>query len=354
MLPGRGRTGSAARPARLLGARTAWTTVGDGEFFCPGCGGDRNYQRLTGRRRFTLLGIPVLPRGETGPVVECAACRGHFGTDVLDHPTTTRFSAMLRDAVHTVALAVLAAGGTCSRTSLEAAAATVRAAGFDDCTEDQLEALVEALAADTGRFYDAPLRSGPRHRAPRGPRPPGPPPRPGRPRVDPRPGRPHRARRRPLHPRRTRRPHDRGHRADHLRGRGDPPAGGGPHALLTLSPPPPRATAANRLRPPELPHAASARDSRALGPDFPPAPRRGRLPGSGLCGPIAARAATARRMAPRRGRPPVTPARSGPGAARFRPCRTGGRGGAGAPRTSSDAPSERPARAPVAARDRPA
>jgi hypothetical protein len=153
VLPVRGRNGREARPARLLGTRTAWTPVGDGEFFCPGCGGDRNYQRLTGRRRFTLLGVPVLPRGETGPVVECAACRRHFGTDALDHPTTTRFSAMLRDAVHTVALAVLAAGGTCSRTSLEAAASTVRVAGFDDCTEDQLGALVEALAADTGRSY---------------------------------------------------------------------------------------------------------------------------------------------------------------------------------------------------------
>lgn len=160
MLPERGRSGHAAGPARLLGTRTAWTAVGDGEFFCPGCGGDRNYQRLTGRRRFTLLGVPVLPRGETGPVVECAACARHFGTDVLDHPTTTRFSAMLRDAVHTVALAVLAAGGSCARTSLETAAATVRAAGFDDCTEDQLSALVEALASDTGRVYGRPCGAG--------------------------------------------------------------------------------------------------------------------------------------------------------------------------------------------------
>ena len=109
--------------SRVLGTRTAWTTVGDGEFFCPGCGGDRNYQRLTGRRRFICLGVPVLPRGETGPVVECAACGRHYSADVLDHPTTTRFSAMLRDAVHTVALAVLAAGGTCARASLETAAA---------------------------------------------------------------------------------------------------------------------------------------------------------------------------------------------------------------------------------------
>ncbi|MFI6334437.1 TerB family tellurite resistance protein [Streptomyces sp. NPDC050535] len=156
MLPGWGRNGRAAPVSRILGFRTAWTTVGDGEFFCPGCGGDRNFQRLVGRRRFTCLGVPVLPRGETGPVVECAACGQHYGADVLDHPTTTRFSAMLRDAVHTVALAVLATSGNCARTSLETAASAVRSAGFDDCTEDQLGALVEALAADTGRVFGEP------------------------------------------------------------------------------------------------------------------------------------------------------------------------------------------------------
>jgi hypothetical protein len=154
-VPVRGRDGRAAGAARILRIGTAWTPVGDGEFYCPGCGGDRNYQRLTGRRRLTLLGVPLLPRGTAGPVVECAACGRHYGTDVLDHPTTRRFSAMLRDAVHTVALAVLAAGGTSSRTALETAAGTVRAAGFDGCTEEQLAALVEALAADTGRVLGA-------------------------------------------------------------------------------------------------------------------------------------------------------------------------------------------------------
>ncbi|MFJ7999149.1 TerB family tellurite resistance protein [Streptomyces sp. NPDC096310] len=149
MLPAQGPRG---RKPRLCGIRTSWTTVGDGEFFCPDCGGDRNYRRRTGRRRFTVLGIPLLARGCAGPVVECAACHAHFGTDALDHPTTLRFSAMLRDAVHTVALAVLAAGGTSSRTVRETAVLTVRAAGFEDCTEDRLTDLVEALAADTGRF----------------------------------------------------------------------------------------------------------------------------------------------------------------------------------------------------------
>ncbi|WP_405986175.1 TerB family tellurite resistance protein [Streptomyces sp. NBC_00872] len=148
--------GSSGRKVRICGIRTSWNTVGDGEFFCPDCGGDRNYRRRTGRRRFTVLGVPLLARGVAGPVIECAACHAHFGTDILDHPTTIRFSAMLRDAVHTVALAVLAAGGMSSRTVRETAVHAVRAAGFEDCTEERLTDLVEALAADTGRFVVGP------------------------------------------------------------------------------------------------------------------------------------------------------------------------------------------------------
>ncbi|MEU5216062.1 TerB family tellurite resistance protein [Streptomyces sp. NPDC020807] len=136
----------------VCGIRTSWNTIGDGEFFCEECGGDRNYRRRTGRRRFAVLGIPVLPRGCTGPVVECAACHTHFGVEVLERPTTARFSAMLRDGVHTVALALLCAGGTDSRAVLDRAVSAVRAAGYADCTAVQLVDLVEALAADTGRF----------------------------------------------------------------------------------------------------------------------------------------------------------------------------------------------------------
>ncbi|MFJ8979960.1 TerB family tellurite resistance protein [Streptomyces sp. NPDC102282] len=135
---------------RIYGVRTVWDTVGDGEFFCPCCGGDRNYRRLTGRHRLTVLGLPLLARGSAGPVVECAACGTRCAPDALDHPTTTRFSAMLREAVHTVTLAVLAAGGATSRTVLETAAATVRDAGLDDCSQEQLFTIVEVLAADTG------------------------------------------------------------------------------------------------------------------------------------------------------------------------------------------------------------
>ncbi|WP_433889242.1 TerB family tellurite resistance protein [Streptomyces sp. CA-111067] len=136
----------------IWGVRTAWHTEDDGEFYCPGCGGDRGYQRRTGTRRLTVLNVPLLTRGPAGTVVECTACHEQFGPEALLRPTTTRFSAMLRDAVHTIALAVLTAGGSSGRPARDAAVGAVRSAGFSDCTEDQLLGLLAAIVADEGRY----------------------------------------------------------------------------------------------------------------------------------------------------------------------------------------------------------
>jgi hypothetical protein len=124
--------------------RTAWRTEGDGEFYCPGCGGDRNYRRLAGTRRFTVFNVPLAGRGAAGLIIECGTCRHRFGLDALDAPTTSHFSALLRDAMHTVALAVLSVGGCGTRQARATALAAVRDAGLFDVTEEEL---IGALAA---------------------------------------------------------------------------------------------------------------------------------------------------------------------------------------------------------------
>lgn len=133
---------------RVAGVRTVWTAVEDGEFFCPGCGGDRNYELRTGRRRLTFLRVPLLPRGTTGPVVACSSCQDHFDPAALQQPTTTELGSLLRDAVHAVALGVLGAGGAGSRTARTTAVGWLRGAGFASCDEEQLLTLVAALTAD--------------------------------------------------------------------------------------------------------------------------------------------------------------------------------------------------------------
>lgn len=132
----------------MASVRTAWTTVEDGDFFCPDCGGDRNYERRTGRRLLTVLGVPLAPRGEADPVVVCSSCLGLFGTETLHEPTTTRLASLLRDAVHAVALSMLRAGGADSRTARMTAVGWLRESGFSSCDDEQLLTLLAALSAD--------------------------------------------------------------------------------------------------------------------------------------------------------------------------------------------------------------
>lgn len=144
----------------MWGVRPRWRTDVLGDFFCPGCGGDRNYRRQHGRRWLRLLGTPVLPLGPVIGSVQCTSCHGRFGVESLEQPTCVRLGGMLRDAQYTVALAMLAAGGTAHRAAREAACGAVRDAGFEDCGEAQVLAALAALSGLGGELYDAHGMSG--------------------------------------------------------------------------------------------------------------------------------------------------------------------------------------------------
>lgn len=131
---------------RLWGVRRRWRTDVLGDFFCPGCGGDRNYRRQHGRRWLRLFGSPVLPLGPVIGSVQCTSCHGRYGVESLEQPTCVRLTGMLRDAQYTIALAMLAAGGTGSAAVRAEACEVVRAAGFEDCGEAQVLAALAALS----------------------------------------------------------------------------------------------------------------------------------------------------------------------------------------------------------------
>ncbi|MFB6890223.1 TerB family tellurite resistance protein [Kitasatospora sp. NPDC056327] len=102
-----------------------------------------------------MLGTPVFPLGPVIGSVQCTSCRGRFGVESLEQPTCVRLGGMLRDAQYTVALAVLAAGGTGHRAAREAACAAVRDAGFEDCGEAQVLAALAALSGLGDELHDA-------------------------------------------------------------------------------------------------------------------------------------------------------------------------------------------------------
>jgi tellurite resistance protein len=114
----------------IFGLSVFFRTVGQGDFHCPSCGGDRHYRQRFARRWFTLFFIPVIPLNRVGEVVECATCRTRYAPEVLRMPTAQQMAAALPTAVRAAAAAVLAAGDPASSAARARAVEAVRGYGF--------------------------------------------------------------------------------------------------------------------------------------------------------------------------------------------------------------------------------
>lgn len=102
--------------------------IGTGQFHCPNCGGDREYEHRTARRFFTLFFVPVIPLDKVGEVVRCRTCRVRFDPVVLRRPTSAQLASALPAGMRAAASAVLRAGGA-SEAATRVAIELVQAAG---------------------------------------------------------------------------------------------------------------------------------------------------------------------------------------------------------------------------------
>jgi hypothetical protein len=105
--------------------------IGTGQFHCPNCGGDREYEHRTARRFFTLFFVPVIPLDKVGEVVQCRTCRVRFDPVVLQRPTSAQLASALPAGMRAAASVVLRAGGA-SEAASRAAIEAVRRAGAAD------------------------------------------------------------------------------------------------------------------------------------------------------------------------------------------------------------------------------
>lgn len=113
--------------------------IGTGQFACPNCGGDREYQHRTARRFFTLFFLPVIPLDKVGEVVQCQTCKVRFDPVVLQRPTSAHLASALPAGMRAAVAAVVRAGGS-SALTVSAAVDAVRAAGAPDYDAARLQA----------------------------------------------------------------------------------------------------------------------------------------------------------------------------------------------------------------------
>ena len=133
----------------IFGLSVFFRTIGEGDFHCANCGGDRHYRRRIARRWLTLFFLPVIPLNGVGEVVECAACRARFNLDALRLPTAEQMAATLPVAMRAAVVTVLAAGDPFDTAARGRAVEAIRGYGSADFDDEMLEADLARPAGDS-------------------------------------------------------------------------------------------------------------------------------------------------------------------------------------------------------------
>jgi hypothetical protein len=130
----------------VWGFRVRFKTLMHGIFFCPSCGGDRQYARKQGRRWFTFFFIPAIPLNHVGDEhVECETCHQAYKPGVLEMPTTATMSQDLTLATREAVVWLLRTSAVVDPASTRVALEVLSMAANRAWTEPELQADLAAL-----------------------------------------------------------------------------------------------------------------------------------------------------------------------------------------------------------------
>ncbi len=135
----------------IFGTRGVTSSVGRGEFHCPGCDARRPYEHRRVRRFFTLYFIPIIPLDVLGEYVECQHCRDTYKPDVLTYdPTAGRklFEAEFHAAVKRVMVLMMMADGKVDAEEIETIRQVFGKLSKRDVTQAEVDAEVRAATSE--------------------------------------------------------------------------------------------------------------------------------------------------------------------------------------------------------------
>ncbi len=84
----------------IFGSKVRHKILSTGQFYCPQCKAQRNYELRQARNWFALYFIPIFPLNTIGEFVTCVTCGTNFQRDVLSMPVpaNTPLDRMAREA----------------------------------------------------------------------------------------------------------------------------------------------------------------------------------------------------------------------------------------------------------------
>lgn len=70
----------------IFGNKVRYKTISTGQFYCPQCKAQRDYELRQVRNWFALYFIPIIPLNTIGEFVTCLTCGTQFAKEVLSMP----------------------------------------------------------------------------------------------------------------------------------------------------------------------------------------------------------------------------------------------------------------------------
>jgi|SRR5262245_27212689 len=132
----------------LVGSKVCYRTIGQGDFHCERCGGDRPYRHRSGRRWVHLLGVPVALIGDTGEHLSCTMCGTCYRTELLAVPTIEQMLISLLAGTKAAVVAMLRAGGAGSPAARQRGVDLIKAAGAADYHDGRMLTALAGATAD--------------------------------------------------------------------------------------------------------------------------------------------------------------------------------------------------------------
>src|SRR5437879_3948106 len=123
-----------------FGWKIVFKVIGTGVFACPNCACDRDYERRSAQKFFTLFWIPLVRMKVVGEVIRCTVCKNDFRATVLERPVAAQVSDLLQNSVRGVMVNVLRRGAWNHPGARAAALQEIALAGALGYTELNLDA----------------------------------------------------------------------------------------------------------------------------------------------------------------------------------------------------------------------
>ena len=144
----------------IYGDRCITSSFENGNFYCPTCTVERDYQWYKVRKWFTLYFIPLIPLNIVGEYIECGACENTYETEAVEYDADRyeadqiEFEAEYQKAVRNIMILMMLVDGKIDPEEIDVIQEIYSQLTGNECDQRTLEHDIAAMKDQQPKIKD--------------------------------------------------------------------------------------------------------------------------------------------------------------------------------------------------------